>query len=419
MGSIYNRGGPTRPNVWIQYYVGGKRQREPIDKAPTGLTRSEANALEKDYRRKAARRLAEIEHGLTAPAPAESEQRSEDEDPLFCAAAKTWLKQRKADGYRAMTSTTAHINRHLVPMLGQLRISEVTTGKVRELVDERRRTAKLSGATVKRVLMTLSRMYNDLRERDRPWLLNPVGALSKATRKKLRSKHDPKRTPFVRTKSCIAAVYNALPEYLQPAYAVGVFAGLRTNEVLALRWADIDLDRRTITVQRQKVQGKRETGPLKNSKTRVVPINDTLLAVLKPCKLAGCDGLCFPSRRTGDLMYDDTPHDALQRVLAKLPKVLARALEPAPAGESLTWYRATRHTFASHWVMDGGSIEKLCEILGHCSVVVTERYAHLRPDAFGAADYAKACVDLTVGRVIDLDSHRIATDGGEAAAASR
>jgi site-specific recombinase XerC len=39
--------------------------------------------------------------------------------------------------------------------------------------------------------------------------------------------------------------------------------------------------------------------------------------------------------------------------------------------------------FASHWLLSGGSIEKLKEIPGHCSVVMTERYAHLRLDLWG------------------------------------
>jgi len=33
----------------------------------------------------------------------------------------------------------------------------------------------------------------------------------------------------------------------------------------------------------------------------------------------------------------------------------------------------------SQWVLNGGSIEKLKEILGHDSVVMTERYTHLGP----------------------------------------
>ncbi len=52
---------------------------------------------------------------------------------------------------------------------------------------------------------------------------------------------------------------------------------------------------------------------------------------------------------------------------------------------ALTGYQATRHTFASQWVLAGGSIEKLKEIMGHISVIVTEQYAHLHPLRSGYA----------------------------------
>ncbi len=44
--------------------------------------------------------------------------------------------------------------------------------------------------------------------------------------------------------------------------------------------------------------------------------------------------------------------------------------------------------------MAGGSIEKLKEILGHYSVVITERYAHLKPELFTERDWATLQLDL-------------------------
>src|SRR5438094_7104504 len=77
----------------------------------------------------------------------------------------------------------------------------------------------------------------------------------------------------------------------------------------------------------------------------------------------------------------------------------------------LGWYEATRHTFASQWVLAGNSIEKLSVILGHYSVVMTERYAHLRPELFTQADLATIAIDLrpSGAKVGELD-HRMATD---------
>ena len=47
--------------------------------------------------------------------------------------------------------------------------------------------------------------------------------------------------------------------------------------------------------------------------------------------------------------------------------------------------------------MNGGSIEKLREILGHSTVLVTERYAHLKPELFQEADLLRADVALGTG----------------------
>ncbi len=47
--------------------------------------------------------------------------------------------------------------------------------------------------------------------------------------------------------------------------------------------------------------------------------------------------------------------------------------------------------------MAGGSIEKLKEILGHYSVVMTERYAHLKPELFTPKDLGTISIDLAPG----------------------
>jgi len=61
---------------------------------------------------------------------------------------------------------------------------------------------------------------------------------------------------------------------------------------------------------------------------------------------------------------------------------------------SLTWYQATRHTFTSQWVLSGGSLEKSAIVMGHSSVVVTERYAHLLPDLLRDENHQLLDVDL-------------------------
>jgi len=68
----------------------------------------------------------------------------------------------------------------------------------------------------------------------------------------------------------VRAVYLAMPEMSREApwramFAVGTFAGLRTGEVIALEWGDVDFDARTIHVRRS------VDGPLKDDESRIVP----------------------------------------------------------------------------------------------------------------------------------------------------
>jgi integrase len=171
------------------------------------------------------------------------------------------------------------------------------------------------------------------------------------------------------------------PSPINLAYALGALAGLRNGEALALRWVHVDMNTRRIHV-RESVEG-----PLKDIDSRIVPIQDALYPLLAEWRLrSGGEGRVVPSMRSdGEFLDGHTIRKHLKDALAtsKLPP--------------MTWYQATRHTFASHWVLAGNSIEKLREIMGHSTVQVTERYAHLRPELFGAGDRAALKISLAPG----------------------
>jgi integrase len=67
---------------------------------------------------------------------------------------------------------------------------------------------------------------------------------------------------------------------LHPFFALLAYTGLRRGEALGLRWSDVDLDRRLITVRRS------YDGQTKSSKHRTVPIPAALLTTLKAYRLA-------------------------------------------------------------------------------------------------------------------------------------
>jgi hypothetical protein len=79
------------------------------------------------------------------------------------------------------------------------------------------------------------------------------------------------------------------------------------------------------------------------------------------------------------------------------PHTLAKHLNTALTACKLpriTWYQATRHTFASQFVLGGGGIELLSKIMGHASITTTEIYSHLRHDLFAEKAFDAVTVDL-------------------------
>lgn len=287
--------------------------------------------------------------------------------------------ERRDLTHRAADCDRGRWKNHLAPHVAHLRPAELTPARIR-LLAETKLAEGLNSGTVRILVSFLSALFEDLMERGIA-SANPARGLPKSTRRLIRPTHDPRTTPFIEKLDDVRRIYVALPEPLNVAYAIGALAGLRTGEVFALKWEHVDLATRRIHL-RESV-----AGPLKDKDSRVVPILDALHPVLAAWKLqSGGAGLVVPPmRKDGGRIGKGTPGKYLAKALEKLK--LAR-----PA---LGWYEATRHTFASQWVLGGGAIEKLKEILGHYSVVVTERYTHLRPDLFAKKDMGTIALDLS------------------------
>jgi integrase len=226
----------------------------------------------------------------------------------------------------------------------------------------------------------LSSLFSDVIEQGHA-TVHPVRILRRATRRLIRPAHDPRTTPFVERLEDVRRIFLALGEPVNLAFALGALAGLRNGEVLALRWQHVDLGARRIHV-RESVEG-----PLKDIDSRIVPIQDALYPLLAEQRLRskGEGRVVRAMRADGEFLDGHT-------IRAHLKDALEELKLPA-----VTWYQATRHTFASQWVLAGNSIEKLREIMGHSTVQVTERYAHLKPELFGAADRAAIKVSLAPG----------------------
>ncbi len=296
--------------------------------------------------------------------------------PLLRDLAAEWIARRQFT-HRSWADDRGRWNHHLAPHFGKLRAPDVDTASIRAFVEAKIQEAEIEKTTIGLCVRCLSTFFSDLCERPRETgaARNPVAGLPKSLRRLYKSEHDSRFTPYLRRLGDVAALYGELPEPISIAYAVGVCAGLRTGEVLALDWNEVDEAEPRIDVRWQALNGKR--GPLKDDEARI--LQGEYLAPLVPILRAwrlrtGGRGLLFPpeltrtpGRRMGKYM---TPHRLYGQLVPALERLHLPALSPKP------WYQATRHTFASHWVRAGHPIAGLAHVLGHSTTWVTERYAH-------------------------------------------
>lgn len=184
---------------------------------------------------------------------------------------------------------------------------------------------------------------------------------------------------------------DALPEPERTIYLVAIYTGLRQGELWALERGDVgDLDGPApeITVSRS------HDGPPKNGKTRRVPLLPEAIRALKAHLASGHAGkrLVFPGESGGRRGRSDDARWAPQtRKVTRDGEVTYAQVNGYRLRAGITRrvrFHDLRHTCASHLVMGTWgvtlSLQEVSLWLGHSSITMTERYAHLAPDRLAA-----------------------------------
>jgi integrase len=264
------------------------------------------------------------------------------------------------DGYVAAnckpstaTAYRMHLERHLVPEIGELPVDEVGPREV-ERYKAKKLAAKLEPKTVNNHLTTLRRMLAVAVE----WGTFP-GPVPKVRPLPLA----PRRFDFLTFEES-ARLLEAVTPAWRPMVLLALRTGLRQGELLALRWEDVDLVAGRLMVRRSVYAG--HVGTPKGGREREVPLSDEARAALRT----------LPSRFAGELVFPREGGRYLTPPGCRRP--LWTACKKADL-RHIMWH-ALRHTFASHLVMRGVAIKAVQELLGHASLEMTMRYAHLSPD---------------------------------------
>ena len=233
-------------------------------------------------------------------------------------------------------------------LLGNVFLDEVTPGSIARARDELIRES-LAPATVVRYLAALSHLYT-VASNEWEWLdHHPV-------RRVRRPKQPRGRVRFL-TKDELSSLLRVCQRsdqpHLYPIVVLAVSTGMRKGEILGLRWQDIDLARYRITLDQTK-----------NGERRSVPLVGLARAVISDhCKARRDDtALLFSSKSKPGVPVD-------------FGKPWTRAVETVALEDFR--FHDLRHTCASYLAMSGATLAEISEILGHKTLAMVKRYAHL------------------------------------------
>jgi integrase len=351
--------GPDKWRVDIRFKKpdGTKVRNQTVHEAPTkGMARKWGEARESQLR---------------AGTLAVSEEKAEI--PSFATFVLEWeTTYPKAAGNRHTTTKekATHIKSHLLPYFGSMRLDEINEKAMDAFLahmadktkgkpdDERVRKVGTGKKTLKpktrrNVMMTLRKIL--------------------ATAEKWGQLPRMPRFPRIKVPECDFDFYD-VHEAAQLVRAAGdaeeramlLFAlhtGARAGELLAVEWTSIDTRQKLVSFSRSTTKGV-TSDTTKSGKPRRVPLSAPLEAILKAVKhLKSSLVFCKPDGSAHNL-------DDLHRVLARAQK---------RAGLRAVRWHDLRHSYASNLTIGGTPIRQVQEWMGHSTITMTMRYAHLAP----------------------------------------
>ncbi|WP_418388526.1 tyrosine-type recombinase/integrase [Agathobaculum sp.] len=275
------------------------------------------------------------------------------------------IEETTAYGYRGM------IENYLKPQLGEIRLQKLTARDIQQyytwLMDEK----KLSPNTVIKHHNLLTNTLNAA-ERQEYITKNPMRAVSPPKKRQREAKfYTPEQLGILLDK--------AVGTRLELPVFICAYLGLRRGELCGLRWSDVDLEHKTITIENTRTQaGKKEIekGTKTASSTRTLYLPDTLCDMLKAAKehQQACRAEYKNAYDDNDyvvVMEDGRPFrpNYLSELFGKfladndLPKIVLHEL---------------RHTFASLSNQAGIPAYNIGKALGHSTPATTQKiYTHL------------------------------------------
>lgn len=245
------------------------------------------------------------------------------------------------------------LKRHLLPVFGKLPLSQIRKSTIEEFKARQVRVG-LNRKSINNHLAVLSKCLRSALEWDVIGSVPRIGML--------------KTTPPTIDVLDHEELSKLLDDDSEPMWntmiRLALKSGLRRGELIAIQWRDIDFIHRKLAVQRSIVDGI--VGTPKNGRTRYVPLLENTIADLERLRLPQSTAEDYVFQSRGRSLSGEQMSSALSRICKRL------------SIRRIGWHKL-RHTFATELAARGVPLHVVQELLGHSTITMTMRYAHVAP----------------------------------------
>jgi integrase len=343
----------------------------------------------------AKKRDADAHHATVGVAVRAGVHTADSRSVTVARSAELWIESREAAGLERATIVDyrQHVDLHITPFLGALRLSQLTVPLVRGFEDRLRQDGR-SPIMVRKVRRSLGGILADAQER---------GLVAQNVVYSLRKKSHSRRAEGagklkvgidIPTPAEMRAIVGKLGGRYRALLLTAIFTGLRASELRGLRWDDVDLKRGELHVRQRADRYGKIGRPKSAAGERTVPLPPMVIAALREHHLASRRskiGLAFPNIRGGI----EHLNSIIKRGL--VPAMIAAGIVSEDGKAKYTGLHSLRHFYASWCInrrVDGGlelPLKLVQTRLGHASIQMTaDTYGHLFPRGDDGSELAAA-----------------------------
>ncbi len=276
----------------------------------------------------------------------------------FKEVAKEYMAERQDAKPSTITSYTSILEHHLLPRFGDRDLKLITEAMVAKFQSD---LAKNGSPSRCNTVMQLFRSIFSVAVRRGYCHIDPT--------KNVPRKQEPKPKVDPLSEDELELVFRALDPHWKPLYICLAYTGARPNELLALRWSDVDWKREELSITKGLVRGK-EGLPKTAEAERTIPMLEQTRVALEELRQRKV-------KHSDDFIFLDKKGAPVRKHLDKYWK---KALKAAGLRHRPSYQ--LRHTFASLCLQKGMSPGYVAKLLGHSTLEVMYRhYARFINDA--------------------------------------